>query len=51
VRLRIEMRPALRWEDFVRRLFAIADDPDAGRFVVDLLAEFSDEIALSERPD
>jgi mannose-6-phosphate isomerase-like protein (cupin superfamily) len=39
VRLRIEMRPALRWEDFVERLFA-GDDPAA------LVREFSREIAL-----
>ena len=38
-RLRITMRPALRWEEFVRRMFA---DP-AG--IVDLLPEFSDEVA------
>jgi quercetin dioxygenase-like cupin family protein len=38
VRLRIEMRPALRWRAFVERLFA-GDDPVA------LLREFPDEIA------
>lgn len=48
VRLRIEMRPGLRWEEFVRRLFAIADDPEAGRLVVGVLEEFSEEIAVPE---
>ena len=38
VRLRIEMRPALRWEEFVERL--CAGDPPA-----ELLREFSAEIA------
>ena len=42
VRLRIEMRPALRWAEFVRRLFA-------GEDAAVLLAEFSDEIALPPR--
>ena len=37
VRLRIEMRPALRWSQFVERLFA-GEDPRA------LLREFSREI-------
>jgi quercetin dioxygenase-like cupin family protein len=37
--LAIEMRPALRWAEFVRRFFA-GGDPVA------LLAEFSDEIIL-----
>ena len=39
VRLRIEMRPALRWADFTERLFR-GDPPTA------LLREFSREIAL-----
>ena len=39
VRLRIEMRPALRWAEFTERLFR--GDPPA-----DLLREFSREIAL-----
>jgi quercetin dioxygenase-like cupin family protein len=39
--LRITMRPALRWEEFVRRLFA---DPERG---LELLREFPDEIALA----
>lgn len=38
-RLRITMRPALRWEEFVVRMF---DNP-AG--VIDLLPEFPDEVA------
>lgn len=38
-RLRIEMRPSLRWEEFTRRFFA-GDDP------VQLLAEYADEITL-----
>jgi ribosomal protein S18 acetylase RimI-like enzyme/mannose-6-phosphate isomerase-like protein (cupin superfamily) len=40
VRLRIEMRPALRWAEFVRRAFA-GDDP------VELLAEYHREIVLA----
>jgi mannose-6-phosphate isomerase-like protein (cupin superfamily) len=40
VRLRIEMRPALRWAEFTRRFFA-GDDPVA------LLEEFSDEVVLA----
>jgi mannose-6-phosphate isomerase-like protein (cupin superfamily) len=39
VRLRIEMRPALRWADFTRQLFS-GDDPAR------LLRIFSDEIVL-----
>ena len=39
-RVRIEMRPALRWREFVERLFAGNDDPRA------LLAEFAREIRL-----
>jgi quercetin dioxygenase-like cupin family protein len=39
VRLRLEMRPPLRWEQFTRRLFA-GEDP--GR----LLAEYGAEIVL-----
>jgi mannose-6-phosphate isomerase-like protein (cupin superfamily) len=39
VRLRIEMRPALRWEEFVVRLFR--GDPPA-----ELLREFSAELML-----
>lgn len=45
VRLRIEMRPALRWRAFTTRLFA-GEDPVA------LLAEFAAEVRLltSRRP-
>jgi quercetin dioxygenase-like cupin family protein len=39
VRLRIEMRPALRWRDFTTRLFA-GEDPIA------LLTEFAPEVRL-----
>ena len=39
VRLRIEMRPALRWAEFTERLFS-GQDPAA------LLAEFNREISL-----
>ena len=40
VRLRIEMRPALRWREFVERLFAAGGVPDRA-----LLTEFRREIA------
>jgi quercetin dioxygenase-like cupin family protein len=40
VRLRIEMRPALRWREFVERLFAAGGAPDRA-----LLADFPREIA------
>lgn len=40
VRLRIEMRPALRWAEFVRQLFA-GEDP------IGLLEEYSEEIVLA----
>ena len=43
VRLRIEMRPALRWEEFVERLFAAGDD---GGALAALLREFSREVRL-----
>ncbi|HEX2087802.1 MAG TPA: cupin domain-containing protein [Solirubrobacteraceae bacterium] len=39
VRLRIEMRPALRWRAFVERLFAARGRPDP-----DLLREFAAEV-------
>lgn len=39
VRLRIEMRPALRWREFTTRFFR-GDDPIA------LLAEYADEVRL-----
>jgi quercetin dioxygenase-like cupin family protein len=40
VRLRIEMRPSLRWRAFVERLFAAGGTPEPG-----LLAEFGREVA------
>jgi len=40
VHIRIEMRPALRWAEFVRRLFA-GEDPIA------LLEEYTEEIVLA----
>ena len=39
VRLRIEMRPPLRWSSFTRRFFA-GEDP------LGLLREFADEVVL-----
>lgn len=42
VRLRIEMRPALRWEEFTERLFA-------GEPPLELLREFSREVSLPPR--
>ncbi len=49
--VRIEMRPPLRWEDFVRQLFALAgeDLPDdlAARSLDELFSEFGPEIELS----
>jgi mannose-6-phosphate isomerase-like protein (cupin superfamily) len=42
-RVRIELRPALRWEEFVERLFRGDEDP--GR----LMREFSAEFALPPR--
>lgn len=54
VHLRIQMRPALRWERFVERLFALARDgrtdergmPDSTP-MIELLREFPREIALA----
>ncbi len=54
VHLRIEMRPALQWETFVERLFALAVDahrsgreqPDQG-LLLQLIGEFPREIALA----
>jgi mannose-6-phosphate isomerase-like protein (cupin superfamily) len=43
VHLRIELRPALRWEEFVERLFRGDEDPLA------LMREFSREIVLPAR--
>ncbi len=42
VRLRIEMRPPLRWREFTTRFFR-GDDPVA------LLAEYADEVTLPPR--
>ena len=39
--VRIEMRPVLRWREFVERLFAGGEDPRR------LLGEFGDEIRLT----
>ena len=47
VRLKVEFRPALRWEDFVERLFAlmpVTGRPDPVRLAA-LLREFRREIA------
>src|SRR3954454_12377059 len=44
VRLKVEFRPALRWEEFVVRLFA-GEEP-----VADLMREFAREIAPPPRP-
>ena len=48
--MRIEMRPPLRWEDFVRQLFALASEGLEGRTaqrsVDELLTEFAPEIVL-----
>ena len=48
--MRIEMRPPLRWEEFVRQLFALASEglegETAQRSVAELLSEFGPEIEL-----
>jgi mannose-6-phosphate isomerase-like protein (cupin superfamily) len=48
--MRIEMRPALRWEEFIRQLFALASESLEGdaaeRSVTELLTEFATEIEL-----
>ena len=55
--VRIEMRPPLRWEDFVRQLFALAnenlEDDVGARSVFELFGEFQPEIALApdDTPD
>lgn len=46
--LRIQMRPALRWQEFVERLFALAPDAQGGLepdSLAALMREFSREIA------
>ncbi|HEY7891638.1 MAG TPA: cupin domain-containing protein [Solirubrobacteraceae bacterium] len=54
VRLRIQMRPALRWEEFIERLFALAPEahlhPAETAFqatLEDLLAEFPREVVIA----
>jgi quercetin dioxygenase-like cupin family protein len=44
--LRIQMRPALRWQEFVKRLFAPTDTRDISEpdSIATLMREFSDEI-------
>lgn len=50
VLVQIQMRPALRWEHFVRQLFALAgedfDDEAAARSFRELFQEFAPEIEL-----
>lgn len=43
VQLRIQMRPALRWQEFVERLFAL--DTSESDSLATLMREFSSEIA------
>jgi len=49
--VRIEMRPPLRWEEFVRQLFALAgesfDHDVAARSLSELFGEFAPEIELA----
>ena len=49
--VRIEMRPPLRWEEFMRQLFALAgesfDDDVAARSFQELFTEFAPEIELA----
>jgi mannose-6-phosphate isomerase-like protein (cupin superfamily) len=46
VRLRVEFRPALRWEEFVERLFALVNQPGEARrhHLAALMREFRQEI-------
>jgi mannose-6-phosphate isomerase-like protein (cupin superfamily) len=53
VHVRIQMRPALRWEEFVKRLFALASEGHGSEhgtadpaLMAELLREFPREIAL-----
>lgn len=55
--LRIQMRPALRWQEFVERLFGLStrDGGDGAREIdtdalTALVAEFDREIAAARRP-
>ena len=57
VHLRIQMRPALRWQEFVERLFTLStrDDGDGTREIdadalAALVAEFDREIAPVDGP-
>lgn len=49
--VRIEMRPALRWEEFIRQLFALAgegfEDEAGQRSFNELFSEFAPEIQLA----
>ncbi len=52
--MRIQLRPALRWETFIERMFALTQDAHAERqqapdqrAMVELLREFSPEIVLT----
>jgi len=49
--VRVVMRPACRWEEFVRQLFALAgeplDDDIAARSILELFSEFAPEIELA----
>lgn len=49
--VRVVMRPACRWEEFVRQLFALAgedlDGDIAARSIQELLTEFAPEIELA----
>jgi quercetin dioxygenase-like cupin family protein len=51
--MRIEMRPPMRWEEFVRQLFALASEGlegwEAQRSVDELLTGFAAEIEIGER--
>ncbi|HEY7934635.1 MAG TPA: cupin domain-containing protein, partial [Solirubrobacteraceae bacterium] len=53
VHVRIQIRPAMRWEQFIQRLFKLAQDAHANNLdspdsiaMIDLLREFPEEIAL-----
>ena len=50
--MQIEMRPALRWEEFVRQLFALASESLEGdtaqRSVTELLTEFASRDRAAE---
>jgi quercetin dioxygenase-like cupin family protein len=50
--MRIEMRPPLRFEEFIRQLFALANEglvgDDAQRSITELFTEFAAEIEIPE---